>query len=69
MLSSDQRTSEHSRRGVLRRGAKLAYVAPAVIAAMKVESAFAASGGSRRGSPSGAPSAPSGGRGRGRRDD
>ena len=35
-----------TRRGVLHRGAKLAYVAPVVLATMKVESTFAASGGS-----------------------
>jgi hypothetical protein len=34
-----------SRRSVLRRGKKLAYVAPVVVAAMKAQPAFAASGG------------------------
>ena len=34
-----------TRRDVLRRGAKLAYVTPAVLAAIKVESTYAASGG------------------------
>ncbi len=37
--------NDTTRRQVLRRGAKLAYVAPAIIAAVKVESAFAISAG------------------------
>lgn len=39
----DQRgqAADVSRRGVLRKGAKLAYVAPVVIAAMKAQPAFA----------------------------
>jgi hypothetical protein len=36
-----------SRRDVLRRGAKLAYIPPVILAALKVESTFAASGGGR----------------------
>lgn len=43
---NDQRPQAHgiSRRGLLHRGGKLAYIAPVVIVAMKAEPAFATSG-------------------------
>lgn len=45
-MSATGNTSDTtSRRAVLRRGAKLAYVAPVVVVAMKAQPAFAASGG------------------------
>ena len=59
MKQSDPTLLSHpTRRRVLRQGAKIAYVAPVVIAAIKVETTFAASGGSVGSLPSGAPSGP-----------
>lgn len=50
MNGQPEQSGEISRRSLLRRGAKVAYVAPVVIAAMKVDSAFAsASGGDQKG--------------------
>ena len=59
MMQSDRTPpSNPTRRSVLRQGAKIAYVAPVVIAAMKVETTVAASGGSAGRLPGGAPSGP-----------
>lgn len=49
MDQTPQPNSAVTPRGILRRSGKLAYVAPVVIAAMKVESTFAASDGSNGG--------------------